>query len=124
MIKRAVIFGVILVLFFGVAVIAPGPSEAQFCRDEIACATVYSLGPVTDLVLCQFYRPTSDTGRGHVDYVFCQATGDPKMWDCDRRMPRGLPGITLTESEWSDEVMRCAKICQGCSSEWKSVSLP
>lgn len=122
--KQAIIIGVIGILLFGMAIIGPGPVEAQFCSDQIACATVYSLGPVSNLVLCQFLHPTLETARGHVDYVFCQSSGDSKMWNCDRQMPRGLSPVTVTESEWANEATRCAKVCGGCPSGWKSASMP
>jgi len=114
--------GIFFIIFLGLAIISPGPSEAQFCRDEIACSTVYSMGSVSDLVLCQYFRPVSDIPRGYVDYVFCQGTADSNSRNCNHKFPKGLPQIALMESEWINETVRCAKLCGACPGGWEYAS--
>jgi hypothetical protein len=129
MIKKLMLAGVILTLFLGLGLIGPGLSEAQFCQDEVACSTVTSMNAFNDLVLCQYFRSSSELSRGQVDYIYCRkpdnkSDNEPKAWTCRRRVPRGLPSVTLTESEWNNEVVRCSKLCGECSGGWKRTSAP
>lgn len=124
MVNRIVFIVAVWVGCCGVMVMGPQSSWAQFCRDEVACATVESFGPINTVVLCQYFRAVSDTRRDHVDYAYCQSHGDPPIWECDRSVPRGLPGVSLTQTEWSNGFSRCAKICGVCPSGWKVASQP
>ena len=122
--RRIAVMVVVIFLWVGAGIFWPEQSPAQFCQDRLVCSSVESLGPWGDLVLCQYFRASSEVSQGHVDYAYCRSTGDPRSWECDRNMPKGLSKVWLTETEWADDSIRCAKLCGRCPSGWKAASPP
>jgi hypothetical protein len=123
MIKKGTLIVFAFLLCWWADVLGPQLSLAQFCRDEVTCSKVINLGPVKDLVLCQYLRGSETIDRGQVDYAFCRPVGDPPVWECDRRNPKGFSHLTLTETEWSNPLLRCSKLCGECPYQWIQVDL-
>jgi hypothetical protein len=124
MIKPITITGFYLTLLLSLVLISPGVSEAQFCRDEIACSTVTSMGSEGEIVLCQYFRSSIDALRGQVDYVYCHTVNDSQTRTCSRKAAQEMAPVTLLESEWTNEKVRCSKICGECLGGWKATNQP
>lgn len=123
MIQRVGLIVFALLVYWGAEVFNPQASQAQFCTDEVVCSSVINLNPVKDMVLCQYVRGSKTIDRGHIDYTVCHPVGDPPTWECERRNPKGVLHLTLTQTEWSNPLLRCSKVCGECLSQWIQVGL-
>jgi hypothetical protein len=125
MIQRTASILFVFVLLGGFGMVFPERSEALYCGavqilgNEMICTTVEPFQPDSSLILCQFLSSSFLVNRGEIDYGACRLRSNEKIWECNRDVPRNLPPVTLTESEWNNVFIRYSKVCGDCPSGWK-----